>query len=664
MSLYQNLQAVQSEEDVKDLYIKALRLKSHTKGLIDIQTDEIWFEAKHKPTDAYTMFAQLLYYVCHAHKKGEKLPPLLCVIDNEKAALMATDSIKPIFKDKNIPWGKSASQVSRELVEKVSPYITDHFIVYHIKDDEAAFLQAVKDSIKNGGIVRTQITPDNLKAVFDRWVEMIGRELSGVAETDYVLLFYADIMSDGSRAVIGDEIQASLIHKNNKPAFILRGKIHELGSLKGYQDFWNIYHRPPAEEYRSYLLERRDSLIPLDERQFKGAYYTPIPVVAKAYELLTQTLGKNWQKNYIVWDMCCGVGNLEAKHGNQRNVFMSTLDQDDINVMQTSGNFPAATRFQYDYLNDDIADDGSIDYTLSGKMPQELRDLIQAAQADKKKKILVLINPPYAEATSADTVGGKGKNKDKVAKTRFAEKSMAQYGKASNELYTQFLARIAQELPNAVLAVFSTLKYVSAPTMENFRQNWHAKYMDGFVVHSQSFDGVKGNFPIGFLIWQMKQGQPETPFPSEIQAAVYNKKVEAAGSKTVLVENKDNLLNKWIDRPRSNGNPVIPLKNAINPYAEKAYLSSGANNAIGYMTAKGNDLQNSAKSTFITSSVYGNGHGMYITGENLEKAAIVFAVRRLIKPTWLNDRDQFLQPHFGQASKLYPLFRPNLRLTA
>ncbi|MEI2710061.1 MAG: hypothetical protein V9E96_13785 [Chitinophagaceae bacterium] len=26
------------------------------------------------------------------------------------------------------------------------------------------------------------------------------------------------------------------------------------------------------------------------------------------------------------------------------------------------------------------------------------------------------------------------------------------------------------------------------------------------------------------------------------------------------------------------------------------------------------------------------------------QAAIVFSVRRLVKPTWLNDRDQFLQP--------------------
>lgn len=38
---------------------------------------------------------------------------------------------------------------------------------------------------------------------------------------------------------------------------------------------------------------------------------------AKAYDKLTETLGKNWQQDYVVWDMCCGVGNLEVKHSNR-----------------------------------------------------------------------------------------------------------------------------------------------------------------------------------------------------------------------------------------------------------------------------------------------------------------------------------------------------------
>lgn len=80
MTLYQSLQNAKSEEDVKDAYIAALKLKKVTKGLIDIQTEEIWFEAKHKPTDVYTMFTQLLYYVCHAYNKGNHLDSLFCLL--------------------------------------------------------------------------------------------------------------------------------------------------------------------------------------------------------------------------------------------------------------------------------------------------------------------------------------------------------------------------------------------------------------------------------------------------------------------------------------------------------------------------------------------------------------------------------------------------------
>jgi len=46
MNLYQKLQTAQSEEDVKDAYISALKLKKVTKGLIDIQTEEIWSHGK------------------------------------------------------------------------------------------------------------------------------------------------------------------------------------------------------------------------------------------------------------------------------------------------------------------------------------------------------------------------------------------------------------------------------------------------------------------------------------------------------------------------------------------------------------------------------------------------------------------------------------------
>jgi hypothetical protein len=642
MILYQKLQQAKSEEDVKDIYIKALGLKGYSKNLIDIQTKEIWFEAKDNPRNStYAMFTQLMHYVQQALNKGEYVPPFLCVIDTQKAAIMRSSDVIPFLEKKTIKWGKRASDVTPEALDAVSAHIGTHFVSFKIETHEDEFISTIKNAIKSGDIIRTQITPDNLKQVFDKWVLMIGREIKGVPEEDYALLFFADIMSDGTVAT-HDNLPAQLLHRNNQPVFMLGSTLYELGNKEGYRQFWAIYHRPPAKEYRNYLLERRDSLIPLDERSFKGAYYTPLNVVDKAYDKLTETLGKNWQKDYIVWDMCCGVGNLEVKHSNPRNIFMSTLDQADVNVMQATRTCVAATRFQYDYLNDDITDDGRIDYTLTNKIPQALRDAISSG-----KKILVLINPPYAEAMSADNLSDGEDNsemKQGVSKTRVA-KLMDKQGYAARELFVQFLVRIANEIPTATIAMFSKLKYVNAPNFEKFREEWNAKYLDGFVVHSKAFDGLKGNFPIGFLIWKTAQNSRTKNSIDVISTEVLDKNATPIGEKHFYNLPNEELLGNWIKRVKPNDVDALPLKNAITPTTSTKDVrgTKWADGAIGGMISPGNDLQH-AGLTALLSSGYCSAGGFLVTEQNLWQAAIVFSVRRLIKPTWLNDRDQFLQP--------------------
>ncbi len=641
MSLYEKLQQATSEEDVKDAYIKALWLKTYQKNLIDIQTEEVWFEAKVGwKVSTYEMFTQLLHYVQEGLNRGEKLPPFLCVIDSVKAAIMRTADALPLLEKKTIKWWKSASGYTQEALDVVSTYIGTHFVSFRIETHETEFIETIKNAIKSGDIIRTQITPDNLKQVFDKWVEKIGKEIAEVKEEDYALLFFADIMHDGTNSTHLN-LPAELLYKNGNPVFSLGGKIYELGNREWYRQFWQIYHKPPKAEYRDYLLERRDSLIPLDERSFKWAYYTPLHVVDKAYDKLTETLGANWQKEYIVWDMCCGVGNLEVKHGNPRNIYMSTLDQADVDVMKATKTCVGAERFQYDYLNDDINDDGQIDYSLTNKIPAWLRKAIAEG-----KKILVLINPPYAEATNFENIatGLEAENKNGVAKTKFSQTSMSQYWKASNELFTQFVARIAQEIPNATLAMFSTLKYVNAPNFEKFRENWSAKYLWGFVVHNKAFEWLTWKFPIGFLIWKTENNSEIKTLISEITTEVLDKDAKPIWEKKFFNLPNDSFLNVWLDRPKTNKVEVIPLKNGISPATGKAWLSTWSDNAIAYMYCWVNDLQHAEQQTIIYSSVYSGGHGFYITSENLWKASVIFAMRRAVAPTWLNDRDQFLQP--------------------
>jgi hypothetical protein len=339
--------------------------------------------------------------------------------------------------------------------------------------------------------------------------------------------------------------------------------------------------------------------------------------------------------------MCCGVGNLEAKHSNHRNIYMSTLDQADVDVMKAAKTCVAARRFQYDYLNDDITDDGQIDYSLSDKVPQSLRKAINEAKKGNKK-ILVLINPPYAEAGSGNAKGQDGKKN--VSKSKCADFLMNDYGKATNELFTQFIARISKELPNVTLAMFSTLKYINAPNFEDFRKQWNAKYLDGFVVHSKAFDGLKGDFPIGFLIWQTNnfENAQKTPI-TEISCEVLDKNANPIGEKKFYNLPAETYLTKWIKRPKANGEDVVALKNALTVSG----VAKWSDNAIGSFLCDSNDLQNAGQATALFSSTCKIGHKgtCFVTPENLWQVAVVFTVRQIVRHFWKNHNDQFLIPN-------------------
>jgi hypothetical protein len=470
---------------------------------------------------------------------------------------------------------------------------------------------------------------------------MVGVELGVKREADYAVLFFADIMHDGRNEAMRN-LPARLLFSGDKPVFIMGADQYELASARGYRNFWNIYHRPPEQKHRHYLLERRDSLLPMDEQKFKGAFYTPLHIVDKAYDQLAATLGADWQQKYIVWDMCAGVGNLEAKHSNLRNVFMSTLDQEDVTIMRSNPAFAGAEIFQYDYLNDDVTDFGEIDYNVSGKVPFALRQAIADAKEEKKgaKPILVLINPPYAESGSGIAKGDE--NKIGVEKTRINSwMREMNLGYASKELFVQFLIRIRKELPHSTLAMFSTLKYVNAPNFEAFRKIWQPKYLDGFVVHSRAFDSLEGNFPIGFLVWDHSSKAPV----SEITVNALDRHGAPISEKTYLVRPKSKLLNEWIVAPPAKGEVTVPLSNALTP-SRNPRVKRTSSGAIGHLFASNNDMQNAGQGTLITSSIFTgrNGGGLFLFPENIADAAVVFSARLLTRHTWQNHSDQFLQP--------------------
>ena len=203
----------------------------------------------------------------------------------------------------------------------------------------------------------------------------------------------------------------------------------------------------------------------------------------KSQEYLAKVFGKDWQDEYYIWDCCCGTGNLLAGLVNPYNIWASTIDKADVDILHTSINNRKCNLldshvFRFDFLN------GNFD-----ELPKELRDIIN--DPEKRKNLIIYINPPYAEATSH-----KRRTKSGVAKDIEANfKSII--GAASNEIYAYFFAKIYQHIPEGKLASFSTIKYVNAPNFAQFRDLFKASFGKGFLVPANTFDNVHGQFPIG-----------------------------------------------------------------------------------------------------------------------------------------------------------------------
>ena len=114
----------------------------------------------------------------------------------------------------------------------------------------------------------------------------------------------------------------------------------------------------------------------------------------------------------------------------------------------------------------------------------------------------------------------------------------------------------------------------------------------------------------------------------------------------------ENLLSKWVNRPKPNKTEAVPLKNAIVPATKSKDIRGlyWSDNAIASLYAHAIDMQNT-NLTALLSSGYSSPGAFFANADNLWQVAIIFTVRLIIKKTWLNDRDQFLQPTVPSIEK-------------
>ena len=418
----------------------------------------LWAEAKKgNKQNIYDSVVQLIFTIGKGRINEKHLPPkYIGALDAEKIAFIPYNAIMEVFSQTDFNWNVPPSDHSTKEFLQLKTLVRDVLEQSSKEDGQEAykfdFVENRKElktyisrnfKVDSGTNRGMRITQNNFVAIYNQWRKEVMPSIAidfNQAKNNGLLdsaFFLADLMSGKDNYTLLAKLKVLL--KRNK--YILTNGKNKVGlfdfsevtfrdNMQAHKTFWARYQRPPKKEYWDKIVERNDLLVPQDIRERKGSYYTPSQWVIKSQEYLANVLGENWQDEYYVWDCCAGTGNLLANLTNKFNLWASTLDSADVHIMHEriasmgkGSNLLDTHVFQFDFLNDDLQGD---------KVPDDLKRILQ--DPDERKKLVIYINPPYAEASTGQ---GKGFKVNVSKETAIYERFSKELGSAKKELFAK-----------------------------------------------------------------------------------------------------------------------------------------------------------------------------------------------------------------------------------
>ena len=607
------------------LEMRDLSLKESLKLIIEYKFDE----DLHNAVGRAKVLIQVIFYMKQFEINGEKLPNIAMVGDKNEVFIIHTNPLQK-YLDEKVNWNMAPSSAYEKYPDlllkiandsEIQPYVYDINEEFSFKNVTDKILEIATENIR-----KVRITEHNISIIFNDFIRRVLKKSQDIAPNDLVDVFVNSII----------DRENCFQHPNNKNKLVCYGKNYEING-DYYKAFFSHFEEDYSPKDKNKFTEISDRLIEDSKRRRSGEFYTPTLFVDYAHKMLSEELGDDWKEKYVVWDCCWGTGNLTRDYS-FKELYCSTLEQAELNC-GTRYN-PEATKFVFDFLNDDISN------LFGSKLPPKLYEALE-----QNKPIVFFINPPYGTAGINNENSKEGIAKTKINKIMLNDNM----GACSQNLYTQFLYRILLlkkqfNLTNLYIGVFCPTLFLTGSSYKNFRANFLSNFSmeDAIQFCASYFSNVADYWGISFSIWKTGMSDNFNMFNYKIVEENNN---EICNESLTIVKNKciynlDNSesVKEWAkDKYAKNDTEIVCLKSAINPSNKiKKYCSK----AIGVLVCDSNNIDKNMQYVCILNSNIPSNLGiLYITENNFEKCMTICSARKLIFGDWINSKDEYLKPN-------------------
>lgn len=449
-----------------------------------------------------TLLRQARAQVILTNKKQTKILSRVALVyqDAEKNDVLEliNCSENSVMYNNDINWNsEKPSMPTKDAIDRINDRIYGKITTY--KNDE---IKEFYRLLKTDGETVISITEKNFNVIYNQWKNEVLFKEKILDEQDLINLFLVDILNGTKykKSFISDDMNNAELFENQEQNLIREGtnlghyklmffkdqidgikytgetssSYYTISNVEKYNFFWKKYKRPPEKHEFLKILERSSTLYSNKYRKDTGGEYTPTCFVEKQVKILNEHYNMN---DFIVFDPCAGVGNLENQFGKdfKQYCYLSTLEQMDVDICKIKG---FENSMQFDYLKNE--DQPKFKYKGTNL------DITEIARREDKK-LMIVMNPPYQR------------------KKEF-----------KNNLAIEFFNKVVALKPQVIVFYYMTESFLRSE-IENYISS-------GYKIVSHIFSSAKETFylsdwPISQVIFDKDSG--ETISKKEIKTKRY-----------------------------------------------------------------------------------------------------------------------------------------------